>query len=299
MTIVTVLHRTTYQSDQAVMFGPHQLFLRPRETRDLRVLEHNLHISPPATVAWSQDVSGNAIAVATFGIESHRLVIESRSLIQLCAPAWPVFPISADASQYPFRYSEDDWTDLGALTTLQYADADGLLAIWVRKFILHTPMDTLSLLQRINVAIPSCIDYEIREGEGTQPPLHTFERRRGSCRDMAVILTEAARILGLGARLVSGYMFDPQHDLTGSSGLGSTHAWAEIYVPGAGWITFDPTNRAMGSANLIPVTVARDMRQMVPVAGTFSGITDVGMTMTVMVEVREQALAEVDRFAGA
>ena len=101
-----------------------------------------------------------------------------------------------------------------------------------------------------------------------------LDRGWGSCRDFAVLFVEAARSLGFGARIVSGYLYNPDQDVCGIRGAGSTHAWAEVYVPGAGWITFDPTNRSVGGFNLIPVAVARDIRQVMPVAGSFVGTTD-------------------------
>ena len=105
-------------------------------------------------------------------------------------------------------------------------------------------------------------------------PAHTLERGWGSCRDMAVLFIEAVRTLGFGARIVSGYLHNPAGDIAGSEGAGTTHAWAEVYVSGAGWITFDPTNRNVGGANLIPVAVGRDIRQVMPVAGSFVGMSD-------------------------
>ena len=89
-----------------------------------------------------------------------------------------------------------------------------------------------------------------------------------------MLFAEAARSLGFGARIVSGYLYNPDQDIVGSRDAGSTHAWAEVYVPGAGWITFDPTNRGVGGFNLIPVAVARDIRQAMPVSGSFVGMTD-------------------------
>ena len=198
---------------------------------------------------------------------------------------WPVFPISASAIEYPFFYSSDDWTDLGALTQPQHQDGDGRFSQWVEGFVLQRPTDTLSLLKDISNGISSQITYELREDEGTHSPLETLDGGCGSCRDLAVLLAEAARILGLGARLVSGYLFDPENDLLGSAGSGSTHAWVEIFIPGAGWITFDPTNRSVGSKNLIPVAVARDIRQAVPVAGNFVGNSDALIGMSVEVSV--------------
>jgi transglutaminase-like putative cysteine protease len=96
---------------------------------------------------------------------------------------------------------------------------------------------------------------------------------------------EAARSLGFGARIVSGYLYAPDEGALGSAGSGSTHAWAEIYVPGAGWITFDPTNQSIGGFNLIPVAVGRDIKQVMPVAGSFVGMTDAFLEMTVEVRV--------------
>ena len=113
------------------------------------------------------------------------------------------------------------------------------------------------------------VSYQSREDEGTQSPIQTLDRGWGSCRDFAVLFVEAARSLGFGARIVSGYLYQPDQNIVGSAGAGSTHAWAEVFVPGAGWITFDPTNRSVGGFNLIPVAVARDIRQAMPVAGSF------------------------------
>jgi transglutaminase-like putative cysteine protease len=158
-------------------------------------------------------------------------------------------------SQYPFVYAADEWTDLGALTVPQYGDVDGRLARWVEGFVMARPTDTLSLLKDISNGVFTQISYQSRDDEGTQSPIETLDRGWGSCRDFAVLLAEAARRLGLGARIVSGYLSDPEIGLVGSAGSGTTHAWVEIYLPGAGWIAFDPTNRSVGSQNLIPVAL--------------------------------------------
>jgi transglutaminase-like putative cysteine protease len=159
------------------------------------------------------------------------------------------------------------------------------LHAWARTFIHSTPTDTLALLKDITASVFHQINYEVREDEGTQSPTQTLERQWGSCRDFAVLFAEAARTLGFGARIVSGYLHNPNQEAVGSIGAGSTHAWAQVYIPGAGWITFDPTNRSVGGANLIPVAVARDMRQVVPVSGNFVGPADVFAGMTVDISV--------------
>ena len=108
-------------------------------------------------------------------------------------------------------------------------------------------------------------------GGGRPSPIETLDRGWGSCRDFAVLFVEAARHLGFGARLVSGYLFNPDQMLLGSTDAGSTHAWGEVFVSGAGWISFDPTNRSVGGANLVPVAVVRDIRQATPVSGAYVG----------------------------
>ncbi len=259
--------------------------LRPRESRDLRLISSTLAVTPAATVSWAHDVFGNAIATASFQTMSDHLVIDSVAELELDAVAWPVFDIAASAISYPFRYSDEDWIDLGALATQQYTDPAGRLRTWARAFIGGTPTDTLSLLKDLSAGISAQISYQSREDEGTQSPIQTLDREWGSCRDFAVLFAEAARTLGFGARIVSGYLYNPDQAAVGSAGAGSTHAWAEVYVPGAGWITFDPTNRSVGGFNLIPVAVARDIRQVVPVIGSFVGMTDAFAGMSVKVTV--------------
>ena len=288
MITLSIHHKTTYSFHRPVSFGPHRLMLRPRETRDLRLVSSSIIVTPDAKVSWAHDVFGNAVATAGFQTMSASLVIDSVADIELNAVAWPVFDIAASAISYPFRYSDDDWTDLGALAVLQYADPQARLHGWTRGFVRGSPTDTLSLLKDLSEGVSQRIKYQSREQQGTQGPLDTLARGWGSCRDFAVLFAEAARTLGFGARIVSGYLYNPNQDRVGSDGAGSTHAWAEVYVPGAGWITFDPTNRSVGSFNLIPVAVARDIRQAMPVAGSFIGTTDAfaGMTVEVAVTAR-------------
>ncbi|MCW1931023.1 transglutaminase family protein [Pararhodobacter zhoushanensis] len=285
MTTLETVHTTSYRYQNPVSLGPHRLMLRPRESRDLKLLSHTVTITPEATVTWAHDVAGNAVATASFTAPTDTLVIESRATLELTAPAWPVFSIAASATTYPFQYSHDDWVDLGALPTPQFPDDRGRFARWVASFIFKQPTDTLSLLKDISNGVSNKIAYQSREMEGTQSPLATLDRGWGSCRDFAVLFAEAARTLGFGARIVSGYLYDPTGSLIGSSDSGSTHAWAEIFVPGAGWIAFDPTNRSMGSGNLIPVAVVRDVRQAVPVSGQFIGSADTTAALSVTVTV--------------
>lgn len=282
---ICIRHPTTYRYRQPVSLGPHRLMMRPRESRDLRLLSSAITLSPEATVTWAQDVAGNAVATATFHTLADSLVVESVSRVDLAAAAYPVFAIAPSAIAFPFRYTDDEWTGLGNLTVLQYPRGSPSLRDWAQGFVAGYPTDTLSLLKDINAGVGSAIAYQVREDEGTQSPSETLFLRMGSCRDLATLLVEAVRSLGFGARVVSGYLHDPSRTLLGSAVAGATHAWAEIFLPGAGWITFDPTTRSVGGANLIPVAVARDIRLAMPLVGSFTGPADALLDMSVQVSV--------------
>ncbi|MDI4663746.1 transglutaminase family protein [Xanthobacter autotrophicus] len=285
MITLQIHHITTYRFHRPVTFGPHRLMLRPRESRDLRVTSNHVELTPAATVDWAQDVFGNAVATATFFTNSDHLVIESTTELQLDVVPWPVFAIAGSAVSFPFRYSDDEWTDLGALGVPQFPDVSGRLRSWALGFVRGNSTDTLSLLKDLSAGVSQRISYQSRDEEGTQSPTHTLDRGWGSCRDFAVLFVETVRSLGFGARIVSGYLYNPAGTFAGPQGAGSTHAWAEVFVPGAGWIPFDPTNRSMGGFNLIPVAVVRDIRQAIPVQGSFVGDSGAFRDMTVDVHV--------------
>ena len=213
-------HKTTYRYRQPVSLGPHRLMLRPRESRDLRLISSDVVVTPAAVVTWAHDVFGNAVATATFQAMTDNLVIDSVAELQLNAAAWPVFDIAASAIFYPLRYSDDEWIDLGALANQQYADPAGQLRGWARSFVRSNPTDTLALLKDLSAGVPGQIAYQSREDEGTQSPVQTLNRGWGSCRDFAVLFVEAARSLGFGARIVSGYLYNRDQDFVGSTGAG-------------------------------------------------------------------------------
>ncbi len=281
-----IRHTTTYRYREPVYLGPHRLQLRPRESRDIRLREAAIEVSPNAGITWAFDVFGNAIATAFFTEPTDLLVVESKIALDHDAPAWPLFDVAVSATSYPFQYDPGECTDLGALLQPQHPDTDDRILNWARDFVRSDPTDTLSLLKDINAGIGAWVSYQAREDEGTQSPLESLDRRYGSCRDIAVLFIEAARHLGFGARIVSGYLANRAEDGPESSYAGTTHAWAEIYLPGAGWITFDPTNRTIGTFCLIPVAVARDIRQAVPVSGSFTGASDAFVSMNVDVEIQ-------------
>ena len=299
MKLLTVRHATVYCYSAPVSFGQHRLMLRPRDSHDLRLVGAELALSPPGTVRWLHDVFSNSVALVDFEAPADELSIVSTLTLERYALAKLDFPIAPEAERYPFMYSADDRSDLGRLSERHYPDPQGIVEAWARQFILETPVDSFNLLASMNAAIRSAFEYRAREEEGTQTPLETLERKSGTCRDYALLFIEAARALGFGARFVTGYLYDPALDggaaaqgavEGGVEGAGATHAWAEIYLPGAGWVEFDPTNALVAGENLIRVAVTRDPSQAVPISGTFAGAEGVeALNLEVNVTVHAQA----------
>jgi transglutaminase-like putative cysteine protease len=263
-----ILHRTYYNFSGEVQLGPHVLRLRPREDHEVRIESATLAITPTATLRWQRDVEDNSVAIATFEAPASQLAIESEVIIQHFNAAPLDFLVDAQAVDYPFAYSPDDQPVLFPyMDGSRRSSRDPLLA-WVET--LWRPgerIQTYALLQRLCVSIHERVSYQVREEPGVQDAAATLASGTGSCRDMAALFIDATRCLGLAARFVSGYLQAEPSALN----YGSTHAWAEVYLPGAGWKGFDPSIGEIVGAQHIPVAVARLPESVPPVAGTYLG----------------------------
>jgi transglutaminase-like putative cysteine protease len=273
---LSIVHTTTYRYARKVGFNPHRLMLRPRGGPDVQVLQHALRCSPAAEVAWAQDVFGNPVATARFAEAASELTITSEILVDAQVDLWPVFQIPPRAQTYPYQHSADELIDLGALRTPP--DNGPSVRLWAQGFIRSRPTDTLALLKDLNAGVLAGVAYRPRDEEGVQTGAETLAMASGSCRDLAALFIESARHLGFGARAASGYVFEP-----GASGerTDTTHAWAEVYLPGAGWIAFDPTHGRVGGGGLITVAVGRCNAQIMPVTGSYAGAPDDLLEMVV------------------
>jgi len=290
MRLMTVHHATIYRYARPVIFGPHRLMLRPRDSHDMRLVDAELSLSPPGQTRWMYDVFGNSVALVDFAQAASELRIVSTLQIERYGLARPTFPIAPEAQMYPFVYSSDDRGDLGRLVERRYPDPQGILEKWARRFMSPQPLPTYNLLSNMNGAIRNEFTYYVRYAEGTQTPVETLQRGSGTCRDFALLFIEAARSLGFGARFVTGYLYDPALDGgQAMQGTGATHAWADVYLPGAGWVEYDPTNGMIAGENLIRVAVTGDPRQASPVSGSFTGTNLDFLGIAVDVTVTAQA----------
>jgi transglutaminase-like putative cysteine protease len=282
-----ILHRTYYNFSGTVRLGPHALRLRPKENHELRIESASLDITPPATLRWHNDVEDNAVAIATFGnTPTQQLLIESEVIIQQFNESPLDFLVDSYAANYPFAYGAEDSLVLAPYLLATTRLATDPLAKWVAGlWRVGEPIQTYALLQRLCVHINQSLAYQAREQPGVQTAADTLSRGSGSCRDFASLFIEATRHLGLAARFVSGYLYaEPS-----AANYGSTHAWAEVFLPGVGWKGFDPTIGKLVGTDHTAVAVARLPESVPPVAGSFVGppgaSLDVGVWVTELSKV--------------
>lgn len=290
MTIFAVRHRTEYRYRKPVRPGEHRLLFRPRDSYDQRLIEASLKITPePDAICWSHDVFGNCVAHINFAARARELVFDTTIRVDHTPDATPDFRIDKAALSYPFSYDGGELPDLASTISRQFGDDGGEVESWARQFASgSSDVQTAQLLMTLCYAIREGFTYQRRSEHGTQPPLITLRSRRGSCRDFALLMMEAVRALGFAARFVTGYIYVASRDGQPRLGGGSTHAWCQVYLPGAGWVEFDPTNGIVGNHDLIRVAVARDPSQAIPLSGTYYGKASDDLGMSVQVNVTSE-----------
>jgi transglutaminase-like putative cysteine protease len=292
--LFTIRHDTVYRYSEPVGLGEHRMMFRPRASHDLRLIKTSLAITPqPADLHWIHDVFDNSVAVATFSGETSELRFESVVTLEHIESVSPEYRLEPEARTYPFAYSSDERADLARGLERRYPAED--VHQWATDFLAGSggsgSMDTMSLLRSMTVAINQQFAYQRRVDRGVQTPSDTLQRGHGTCRDFALLMIEAVRSLGLAARFVSGYIFLPDADPGLAAGRGATHAWLQVYLPGMGWVDFDPTNKIVGNRNLIRVAVAWDHAQVLPLWGTFIGRRAAFLGMEVAVSVLDETRA--------
>jgi len=293
MPVVTIRHVTTYRYWQPVAFGEHRMMLRPRDSDDQRLLHATLEITPePTSLRFVQDAFGNHVGIARFSGRSKELRFESTVWLEHSPLDASRIEVEDYAKAFPFDYRADEMRDLACCIERHHPDPEDDVSSWARQFVSSQgATGILELLTRMTQGIHRQFRYRRREEKGIQEPLETLRLGQGSCRDFAMLMIESARALGLAARFASGYLATPldHEEPTGAGGHGATHAWAQIYLPAAGWIDFDPTTGDVGKKNLVVVAVVRDPSHAIPLYGTFIGFPSDPIGMEVNVSVQSGA----------
>jgi transglutaminase-like putative cysteine protease len=290
MTVFVVRHLTRYRYKKPVRLGQHRLLFRPRDSFDQHLLDSHLIVSPkPSRFRWVHDAFGNCVTLFDFDVSSEQIDIESTIRLDHTPESSPDFEIDESAKLYPFDYDEDELPDLSASIQRQYTEQLDGVRIWLDGFLdLTRKQPTGRLLMTLNQAISDGFSYVRRSAPGTQSPAVTLRLRKGTCRDFALLMMEAVRSMGFAARFVTGYIYVPGREGPDWLGGGATHAWCQVYVPGSGWVEFDPTNGIVGNRDLIRVAVARTPEQAVPLSGSYWGARSLELGMEVQVNVKSE-----------
>ncbi len=281
---IRIQHRTTYRYSEKVTFSPHRVMLRPREGHDVKIEQSLLKILPAHRLLWLRDVHGNSLAIVHFLEAASELMIESDLTLNHFESNPFDFYLEPEAVHYPFSYDSETFLAVSSLAQSAYPEESAQLKNWLSQFWEQgQSIETLELLQKLNSSISRQFRYQVRYEEGVQSPGETLAKGSGSCRDFATLFIESCRCLGLAARFVSGYI------LAGSTsgGEASTHAWAEIYLPGGGWKGFDPTLGTLTTSQHVSVAVSRVPEWASPVSGSYLGPASAYLGMETSVRVEE------------
>lgn len=281
---IEIYHATHYNFEAPVQLGVHTLLLRPREGHDLRIAASKLDIAPPATLTWRRDLYDNVLGIASFDTDSvMQLSIISRVEVELYETMPLNFLVEDHALHFPLTYKPEEQIALRPYLEPVYVDHPRL-TVWLAGYQQASGgVETFSVLDGMNRQIHADFRYETREEAGVLSPAETLRRGKGSCRDLAALLLEACRRLGIAARFVSGYVHGPATEAGGAA----SHAWVEVYLPGAGWKGFDPTNASVVGPDHIPVAVHHHPEAVPPVAGSFIGNPDLSSDLTVDVQITQ------------
>lgn len=296
MPIYEIQHVTVYRYRRPVAFGEHRMILLPREGHDQRLLESELSIEPePRSLRFFDDALGNRVGVATFSGAASSLAFKSRIRVAHSRSHPMGLNLEDRCLSLPVILNENEMSDLRPFLARRYPCSEDALRDWVHGCINgDEPTATIDFITGMIHAIRHGLTYVARHEKGIQTPAETLARGSGTCRDFSELMIAGLRILGLPARFVSGYLYVPWRDSAEIHGGGSTHAWLQVYLPGAGWIDIDPTNAILGNDGLIRTAVVREPSEALPLHGTFNGSAadDLGMKVEVRVMREDAAGAE-------
>jgi len=263
---LAISHLTRYAYDRPVQLLPHLLYLRPRENPLLQVNRFAFTFQPAARVDWMRDDFDNLPASAQFTENAATLEIRSECAVSTAdAPPFD-FLVRDYATAFPFAYEPLHRFNLSIYLAPPGRDVQAVLRRWLDEHFTPRPRETVAWLFALNLVVQRGVAYRRRDEPGIQSSTTTVTLGSGSCRDLAVLLVDCARTLGVAARFVSGYLYDP-----GSNGAtsGSMHAWAEVFLPGAGWRGLDPTHGIFCHNAHVPVAHAVVAESVNPIQGAF------------------------------
>jgi transglutaminase-like putative cysteine protease len=285
-----LVHVTRCDYSEPVSFAPHALYLRPRETPRQRLHHHTLEITPTARRIATHDPLDNALDWAFFAPENPATKLEFRSelLVETLDSNPFDFYLKPSALTFPFTYDATEQAALASyLTPRVDSPAPEFLRDWLGQRLSSAPTETVPYLMALTTAVQRALVYTRRDEQGVQSSAQTLARGTGSCRDYAVLLMELCRALGLAARFVSGYLYEPAASGARPAFPPSMHAWAEVYLPGAGWRGLDPTRGIFCDDAFVRVAHAPVAEHVNPIQGTSYGSPSATAKLTTVLSVEK------------
>lgn len=277
---VGILYQTQYLYEEPVSFSTHLFRLIPKSDRYLTVRRFAFQTNVGASVSYRRDLFDNEIASCFYPEKSALLSANLQIDLEIEPRNAFGFLLAPHALDFPFSYEEKE---AEILTPFRQKGAPIILPFWQPP---STPQPTVNALVALNEALHANLIYERREEGAALPPEETLRLGRGSCRDFTVLLAEVARGLGLAARLASGYLCEFGNEEKVAEG--ALHAWTEIYLPGAGWVGFDPTNGYLCNHHHITAAVGLTPEDISPVLGNYFHSTHVPAQMSASLQVIPQ-----------
>jgi transglutaminase-like putative cysteine protease len=288
--VLEIRHVTTYQYRNPVKFGAHRAMFLPRPAARGRLLSWSAKTNLHSRTRWVSDGLSNNVTEIEFDEAGKELTFTFQFRgIHFGGESVEQFALEPRAERVPVQYTPDEWTDLIGFMRPHAEDPDVSVAAWASSFLTGSGNRTIDVLARMLDTFRDTFSYQARVTEGTLSPRELLQSKSGTCRDYAWLMIEALRRLGFAARFVTGYIYDAALDggAAGTTGSGATHAWVQVFLPGAGWMNYDPTNHINAGFDLIPVAIARYPGQAIPLAGSWSGNANDYLGMSINVAVHK------------
>ena len=288
--VLEIKHVTTYQYRNPVKFGAHRAMFLPRPAARGRLLSWSAKTNLHSRTRWVSDGLSNNVTEIEFDEAGKELTFTFQFRgIHFGGESVEQFALEPRAERVPVQYTPDEWTDLIGFMRPHAEDPDVSVAAWASSFVAEGGNRTIDVLVRMLDTFRDTFSYQARVTEGTLSPRELLQSKSGTCRDYAWLMIEALRRLGFAARFVTGYIYDAALDggAAGTTGSGATHAWVQVFLPGAGWMNYDPTNHINAGFDLIPVAIARYPGQAIPLAGSWSGNANDYLGMSINVAVHK------------